>query len=128
VIEGRHLLDSLRRVASGEDPDLVYAELWANAEREQISPDEVRCHAEIPDKEIINGDVAVLRELARAIIARDENIAAARTEILAEWKKHLDEADASDEDGSHVGFATHHRAVASGLAEAASILSRYFRA
>jgi len=35
-IEGQHLLDTLRRVAAGEDPDLVYAELWANAEREQI--------------------------------------------------------------------------------------------
>ena len=40
VIDGQHLLDTLRRVAAGEDPDLVYAELWANAEREQIQEGE----------------------------------------------------------------------------------------
>ena len=37
VIEGEHLLELLRRVQSGEDPDLVYAEAWANAEYEHIS-------------------------------------------------------------------------------------------
>lgn len=38
VISGEHLLESLQRAAAGEDPDLVYAELWANAEHER--PDE----------------------------------------------------------------------------------------
>lgn len=32
VISGERLLDMLRRVAGGENPDLVYAEEWANAE------------------------------------------------------------------------------------------------
>lgn len=32
VIAGTHLLENLKRVAAGEDPDLVFAELWANAE------------------------------------------------------------------------------------------------
>lgn len=36
VISGEHLLAALRAVASGEDPDLVYAEMWANAEHEKI--------------------------------------------------------------------------------------------
>lgn len=35
VIAGDVLLDGLRRVAAGEDPDLVYAELYANAEVER---------------------------------------------------------------------------------------------
>ena len=35
VISGELLLEALRRVAEGEDPDLVYAELWANAEHEE---------------------------------------------------------------------------------------------
>jgi hypothetical protein len=30
VISGELLLDSLKRCANGEDPDLVMAELWAN--------------------------------------------------------------------------------------------------
>ena len=34
VISGEDLLAALRRVADGESPDLVYAELWANAEHE----------------------------------------------------------------------------------------------
>lgn len=33
VISGEELLTMLRRVAAGEDPDLVYAEEYANAER-----------------------------------------------------------------------------------------------
>lgn len=36
VIPGQQLLDSLRRCASGEDPDAVYAELWANAAHEDV--------------------------------------------------------------------------------------------
>jgi hypothetical protein len=31
TISGAQLLDALKRVASGEDPDLVYAELYANS-------------------------------------------------------------------------------------------------
>jgi hypothetical protein len=33
-ISGSALLEMLRRVACGEDPDLVYAEAYANAEHE----------------------------------------------------------------------------------------------
>lgn len=36
VISGIHLLECLRRVAAGENPDLVFAELWANAEHETV--------------------------------------------------------------------------------------------
>lgn len=36
VISGEHLLEVLRRAAEGENPDLVFAEIWANAEREDI--------------------------------------------------------------------------------------------
>jgi len=35
VLPGSLLLDSLRRCEQGEDPDLVMAELWANAEVER---------------------------------------------------------------------------------------------
>lgn len=35
AISGEALLDMLRRVASGEDPDLVYAEEYANSENTQ---------------------------------------------------------------------------------------------
>lgn len=34
AISGEELLDALRRCTAGEDADLVYAELWANAEHE----------------------------------------------------------------------------------------------
>lgn len=37
VISGEHLLELLQRVAAGEDPDLVYAEAWANADHEDYS-------------------------------------------------------------------------------------------
>lgn len=37
VISGSHLLGLLRRCADGESPDLVFAELWANAEHEEVS-------------------------------------------------------------------------------------------
>lgn len=36
VISGADLLDALREVAAGADPDLLYAELWANAEHEDV--------------------------------------------------------------------------------------------
>ncbi len=34
VIEGSRLLDLLRSVAAGKDPDLAFAALWANAAHE----------------------------------------------------------------------------------------------
>lgn len=36
VIEGEVLLDALSRAHAGEDPELLYVELWANTE----SPEE----------------------------------------------------------------------------------------
>ncbi len=36
VISGEVLLAQLHRCANGEDPDLVYAEAWANAEHEDV--------------------------------------------------------------------------------------------
>lgn len=36
VISGESLLEMLRRCAAGEDPDLVYAEEWANADHELV--------------------------------------------------------------------------------------------
>lgn len=38
VVEGGHLLELLRRAAAGEDADLLFAELWANADHERIEP------------------------------------------------------------------------------------------
>jgi hypothetical protein len=38
VIAGDVLLDGLRRAAAGEDPDIVYAELFVNAESESYRP------------------------------------------------------------------------------------------
>jgi hypothetical protein len=40
VISGELLLDALRRVGEGEDPDLVYAELWANASHDELDEEE----------------------------------------------------------------------------------------
>ena len=40
VILGEELLEALRRVEKGEKADLVYAELWANADHEQVEGDE----------------------------------------------------------------------------------------
>lgn len=40
TISGKHLLDTLRRVEAGEPADLVYAELWANAEHEPPEADQ----------------------------------------------------------------------------------------
>lgn len=39
VISGEDLLAMLRRVAEGEDPDLVYIEAYINAAREEIAGD-----------------------------------------------------------------------------------------
>lgn len=35
TISGAAILDALRRCANGEDPDLVYAELYANCDVEK---------------------------------------------------------------------------------------------
>lgn len=40
VIKGYDLLMMLRRVQSGEDPDLVYFEGYANCDHERVDPDE----------------------------------------------------------------------------------------
>lgn len=44
-----------------------------------------------------------------------------KSEINKVWKKELDIADAYDDEGSHVGFATYHRAKAAGLADALAL-------
>lgn len=36
VISGEGLLSMLRRVANGEDPDVVYIEEYVNADREEV--------------------------------------------------------------------------------------------
>lgn len=38
VISGEGLLELLRRANAGEDPDLLFAEAWANAEHERNEP------------------------------------------------------------------------------------------
>jgi hypothetical protein len=38
AISGEDLLAALRRCSAGEDADMVYAEMWANAEHEQVEP------------------------------------------------------------------------------------------
>lgn len=40
AIPGTLLLDALRRVEAGEKADLVYAELWANAEHEDVTDED----------------------------------------------------------------------------------------
>lgn len=40
VIAGSHLLSLLRRCGDGEDADLVFAELWANADHFHCGDDE----------------------------------------------------------------------------------------
>lgn len=40
TISGEHFLECLQRVAAGEDPDMIFAELWANAEHEHVNPDD----------------------------------------------------------------------------------------
>lgn len=37
VIHGEELLDGLRRAAAGDDPDIVYAELYANSDTEDYT-------------------------------------------------------------------------------------------
>ncbi|MGV8874845.1 MAG: hypothetical protein ACOH2Q_20110 [Rhodococcus sp. (in: high G+C Gram-positive bacteria)] len=37
AISGVALLESLKRTANGEDPDLVYAELYANSDHEETT-------------------------------------------------------------------------------------------
>jgi len=39
VISGQALLEALRRCAAGEDPDLVFAELYANTSQEHVPGD-----------------------------------------------------------------------------------------
>lgn len=36
VISGEELLEALRRVGTGEDPEAVYIEIWANSDHEQV--------------------------------------------------------------------------------------------
>lgn len=36
VIKGEALLDALRRASDGEDPDVLYAELYANTRSENV--------------------------------------------------------------------------------------------
>lgn len=36
AISGDELLDMLRRAHAGENPDLIYAEEYANSEREEV--------------------------------------------------------------------------------------------
>ena len=38
AIHGDTIMQALRAVAAGEDPDLVYAELYANARSEDVPP------------------------------------------------------------------------------------------
>jgi hypothetical protein len=40
VIAGEDLLAMLRRCAGGEDPDMVYAEEYANADHEHVESEE----------------------------------------------------------------------------------------
>jgi hypothetical protein len=40
VISGEHLLECLRRVAAGEDPEFIFIELWANADHERVDADD----------------------------------------------------------------------------------------
>jgi hypothetical protein len=39
-ISGEDLMDMLRRCATGEDPDMVYAEAYANSTIENVPPSE----------------------------------------------------------------------------------------
>jgi len=39
AIEGDALLDALRRTNAGEDPDMIYAELYANSNIETVEGD-----------------------------------------------------------------------------------------
>jgi hypothetical protein len=50
-----------------------------------------------------------------------------RAELENRCRAHMDEANASDDEGAHVGFARHHRALASGLHEAILALDEMWR-
>jgi hypothetical protein len=39
-VSGNTLLEMLRRCAAGEDPDLIYAEYYANCDVDIVDPDE----------------------------------------------------------------------------------------
>ena len=39
VIAGHYLLEALRKVAAGDDPEMVYTELYANSDIERYEPD-----------------------------------------------------------------------------------------
>lgn len=39
TLSGEDFLDALRRAASGEDPDLVYAEMYVNSEHQRPTRD-----------------------------------------------------------------------------------------
>jgi len=40
VISGEHFMDALRRAANGEDPEILYTELYANSDVEQVEGDD----------------------------------------------------------------------------------------
>lgn len=46
VISGERLLEVLRRAAAGEEPDILFAEMWANADHEL----HVNLYGEDPDE------------------------------------------------------------------------------
>lgn len=48
----------------------------------------------------------------------------ARFEIAQKMSDHFDQADRYEDDGMHIAFSRHHRAVAGGLSEALLILDR----
>jgi len=50
-----------------------------------------------------------------------------RAALEEQIRSHLDEADRSDDAGDHVGFARHHRALASGVQEAIHLLDEMWR-
>ena len=50
-----------------------------------------------------------------------------RLALEEKCRAHMDEADASDDEGAHIGFARHHRALAAGLNEAILTLDEMWR-
>ena len=40
TMSGEYFLQALRRCYQGEDPDMVYAEMYANSVRERIDPED----------------------------------------------------------------------------------------
>ena len=49
TIHGEALLDALHRSHDGDDPDVVYAELYANSEHERPSERTPMCEARNPE-------------------------------------------------------------------------------